>query len=254
MRLLRSLLPAALALAALPAHAGDLLQMQVVDRDQGNVLPEYAHRGDTWIAGTPSHRYAVRLTNTSGGRLLVVLSVDGVNAVSGETAAASQRGYVLAPGETAEITGWRKSMQGVAQFVFTSVPDSYAARTGRPDDIGVIGAAVFTERTRWRPVYPAAPPIARNAPMEKSAMGADAAEEAAPQRIGTGHGDAEWSPVTGTTFERASPRPAEIVAIRYDDVVSLRRLGILPRPWGPRPHAPRPFPGGFVPDPPLARD
>ena len=197
--------------------------------------------------GTP-----LRLTNTSGGRLLVVLSVDGVNAVSGETAAASQRGYVLAPGETAEITGWRKSMQGVAQFVFTPVPDSYAARTGRPDDIGVIGAAVFTERTHWRPVYPVAPAAAR-APMAKSAMNADAASEAAPQRIGTGHGDAEWSPVTSTTFERASRSPAEVVTIRYDDTASLRRLGVLPHRWPPVAHAPRPFPGGFVPDPP-ARD
>ena len=32
-----------------------------------------------------------------GGRVLVVLSVDGVNAVSGETAAVGQTGYVLAP-------------------------------------------------------------------------------------------------------------------------------------------------------------
>ena len=39
------------------------------------------------MPGAPGHRYSVRLTNTSGERLLVVLSVDGVNAISGQTAA-----------------------------------------------------------------------------------------------------------------------------------------------------------------------
>ena len=84
--------------------------------------------------------------NRSPGRVLVVLSVDGVNAVSGETAAVAQTGYVLAPYQSAEITGWRKSYSEAAAFYFTALPDSYAARTGRPDNVGVIGAAVFRER------------------------------------------------------------------------------------------------------------
>ena len=46
-----------------------------------------SYRGASYVAGRPGDRYAVRLTNRSPGRVLVVLSVDGVNAVSGETAA-----------------------------------------------------------------------------------------------------------------------------------------------------------------------
>ena len=61
--------------------------------------------------------------------LLTVVSVDGVNAISGETANASQSGYVLAPGQTTEIAGWRKNMDEVAAFYFTRIGDSYAART-----------------------------------------------------------------------------------------------------------------------------
>jgi hypothetical protein len=68
----------------------------------------------------------VRLTNTVGERVLVVLSVDGVNAVTGETANPSQAGYVLDPWQSTEIAGWRKSLDDVAQFVFTDLPDSYA--------------------------------------------------------------------------------------------------------------------------------
>ena len=49
-----------------------------------------------------------------------MLSVDGVNAVTGQTASPSQGGYVLEPWETAEIAGWRKSLDDIAQFVFTA--------------------------------------------------------------------------------------------------------------------------------------
>src|SRR3546814_20574948 len=98
----------------------------------------------------PGHRYAVRLTNTSGERVLVVLSVDGVNAVTGEDADPSQAGYVLAPWQSTEIDGWRKSLDEVARFSFTDLPDSYAARTGRPRTVGVIGIAVFRERRAGR--------------------------------------------------------------------------------------------------------
>ncbi|MGG6462018.1 hypothetical protein [Solilutibacter silvestris] len=256
---------APLAFAPGVARAGDWLDLSIVDRDSGSTLPEYRHRGDTWVPGAPGHRYSVRLINTSGERLLVVLSVDGVNAISGQTAATEQSGYVLEPGQSAEIDGWRKSMQRVAQFVFTDVDDSYAARTGRPDNIGVIGAAVFRER-RIRPLPP--PPImlprsyegAANKSRGEASAAADAAapnagnvaesRNAAPQRIGTGHGESQWSPVDSTTFRRASNRPTEVVSVRYNDVATLRRIGVIPNWRPPVNRRPQPFPGGFVPDPP----
>ena len=76
------LLLATTLLAATQAHAA-LVDVDLVDRDTGQWLPETPFRGDTWVAGAPGHRYAVRLANTSGERVLVVLSVDGVNAVTG---------------------------------------------------------------------------------------------------------------------------------------------------------------------------
>ena len=152
--------------------------MQIVDRSRGEQLSTWRHRGASYVAGRPGDRYAVRLTNRSSGRVLVVLSVDGVNAVSGETAAVGQTGYVLAPYQSAEITGWRKSYSEAAAFYFTALPDSYAARTDRPDNVGVIGAAVFRERvpepvTRW---FEPAPSLAR----ESAASGRIDAERQAP--------------------------------------------------------------------------
>jgi hypothetical protein len=93
----------------------------------------------------PGHRYAIGVHNLSGGRLLSVVSVDGINAVSGDTADWLQSGYALSPWQSFDVLGWRKSQSHVADFVFTSVNQSYAARTGRPDNVGVIGVAVFRE-------------------------------------------------------------------------------------------------------------
>ena len=274
--MLRNLLLLSAALlsttACIPAFGRSLVDIDVVDRDTGQWLPETPHRGDVWVAGTPGHRYAVRLTNTSGERVLVVLSVDGVNAVTGETAHPSQAGYVLAPWQSTEIAGWRKSMEDVAQFVFTDLPHSYAARTGRPDNVGVIGVAVFREARPVRYDYPAGPPIARGsgardeassgarernaakttAPAAAESSADSASHGVAQQRIGTGHGQREWAPVGRTGFTRASSRPAQVAELRYDDAHNLVAMGVLQRPHHERYPYPQPraFPDGFVADPP----
>ncbi|MDH5823049.1 hypothetical protein QFW77_08610 [Luteimonas sp. RD2P54] len=258
-RLLLSIVLLSIVTACSPARAGHPVRLDIVDREHGGRLEQHRHRGETWIAGSPGHRYAVRLTNNSDERVLVVLSVDGINAVTGETADPAQSGYVLAPRQSTEIAGWRKSLDDVAQFVFTALPDSYAARTGRPDDVGVIGVAVFRERWTHRPEpmpsiaeraeRRAAP--AATAEMEQ-AMGDHAAHgrDAARQRIGTGHGAREWAPVGHTTFVRASRHPVQLLQLRYDTPQRLAALGIPAwRHAGYQAPRPRAFPGGFVPDP-----
>ena len=241
--------------SAAHAVARPLVRMDVVDRDSGRWLEQYPHGRDNWVAGQPGHRYAVRLTNTTGERVLVVLSVDGINAVTGQTAAPGQTGYVLAPWQSAEIAGWRKSHHEVAQFVFTALPDSYAARTGRPDHVGVIGIAVFRER---QPAATPSPPVAREAARVESRTAESAAAWPAPsapvqQHLGTGHGQRQWSPAGQTRFDRAG-HPAQFTRLRYDAPGALAARGILPRarPWHDRAR-PQAFPGGFVADPPPRR-
>ena len=247
-------------LAPLPASAvGNLADIAVIDRATGQTLPIHQHQGRYWVAGQPGSRYAVRLTNLSGARVLVVLSVDGVNAVSGETAAVGQTGYVLAPYQTTEITGWRKSLTEAAAFYFTALPDSYAARTDRPDNVGVIGAAVFRERepaVSRHPFGQGEPDMSRNSGRARAAESAAPSAAAAPsekaagalrdERLGTGHGEREYAPTAHTAFERAGPQPAEVIRVRYDSYENLLASGVIrPRRLAP---APEPFPS-FVPDP-----
>lgn len=251
----------ALALAAGLAHAtlacavgylpnpavGRLLTLSVYDRTSGRSLPVYASRGHYYVAGEPGHRYQVRLRSRSDADLLAVLSVDGVNAVSGQTAGWSQTGYVLDPRAYTDVLGWRKSLTQVADFVFTDLGDSYAAKTGRPDNVGVIGVAVFRRKSLPPPDYDADGVAANQAlPAPAAAKMQRLAEAGTP--LGTGHGEREHSVVTEVAFERASDTPDEVITLYYDTRENLLARGILPI-GRPRTTQPEPFPGRFVPDP-----
>jgi len=262
----------ALSTLSLPAKAlGSTVDVNIVDRVSGETLPMYWHDGRWWVPGKPGNRYAVSLTNRSGVRTMAVISIDGVNVVSGETAAHDQTGYVLSQGQYAQITGWRKNLARVAAFEFTALPDSYAARTGRPDNVGVIGVAVFREKPRYVP--PPAPPVTQSAPRSRSdspqESSRDAAGQAAKstapsneasadgairreQRLGTGHGRSEQSPTQYVDFERAQSTPDEMIAIHYDSRDNLIAMGAIPVPRNRLHRTPEPFPGpvGFVADPP----
>ena len=132
--------------------ATSLVDVAIVNRNTGERLMPYRHDGKLYIAGTPGDAYFVELKSNRGDRVLTVLSVDGINVLTGQSAATLQSGYVIAGGQSYGVTGWRKSMEDVAQFVFTALPNSYAARTGRPGNVGVIGVAVYREKTAPAPV------------------------------------------------------------------------------------------------------
>lgn len=140
--------------------AARLVDVSIVNRSTGERLTPYRHDGKLYVAGTPGDAYFVELKSHRGERILTVLSVDGINVLTGQTAATLQSGYVIDGGGSYGVTGWRKSMDDVAQFVFTALPNSYAARTGRPGNVGVIGVAVYREKTSPAPISaaPHSPP------------------------------------------------------------------------------------------------
>lgn len=154
------------------AVRGDLADVTVTDRSTGASLPIYQHLGEYWVAGAQGAKYAVDIRNTTAGRVLAVTSVDGVNVFSGETASVQQSGYVLSAYQRYGITGWRKSNSDVAAFEFTAAPDSYAQRTGRPRDVGVIGVALFREKA---PV----PAVSTSVPWSPYSQRSDAPRERA---------------------------------------------------------------------------
>lgn len=282
-----SLLGAASFIALLgctqPTFAARLVDVSIVNRSTGERLTPYRHGGNLYVAGTPGERYAIELKGRRGERVLTVLSVDGVNVLTGQTAATLQSGYVIEGRQSYAISGWRKSMDDVAQFVFTSLPNSYAALTGRPGNVGVIGVAVYREKLV--PQQAVAAPVvmtrkaesdardsvgsASNAPAAKGALAerrasvSDSSEsssssdsrtalraeaELKSMKLGTGHGEREYSPTRHTEFVRNSNTPDEVITLYYDSRVNLIARGIIS---SSRLAVPSPFPAGvgFVPDP-----
>jgi len=269
------ILGAALALA-LSTHSlavGRLADISIHDRTDNRRLQVYWHEGKAWVIGKPGNEYQITVQNRAED-VMAVMSVDGVNIVSGETARPDQTGYVLAARRNFDIGGWRKSTSQTAAFYFTQLPDSYAARTGRPDDVGVIGVALFRRKLSEPPVSVAPPASPSYAPFsdtrpqpfsgpaakseaaraDSASQGAGIARQAegrlqAEERIGTGHGRIEDSRVTYTSFERATSAPSETIAIYYDSHRNLVARGVIRESApAPAPATPRPFPG-FVPDP-----
>lgn len=246
---------AALALSA-PAFAGTLADVTIYDRSTGRVLPVHSSDGQLFVAGAPGNEYAIRIRNRSSEDLLAVVSVDGVNAVTGQTASPAQGGYVITARGYLEIKGWRKSLERTAAFYFTDLGDSYAARTGRPDHVGVVGVALF--KRKLEPVVSYEEKLRQQAPSasrDAASSGAPAAKAegraAAEPQLGTGHGRNETSYARYVQFERESDAPNEVVRIRYDSRANLIALGVIPVPRPAPRYEPDPFPAAFAPDPPV---
>jgi len=250
----------------LNAHAvGRLADVSIVDRVTGEQIPSHFYSGEYWVVGTPGARYAILIRNSLGERVLAVTAVDGVNALSGDTASWDQTGYVFGPRQQYPIAGWRKSSSEVAAFEFTAISNAYATRTGRPENVGVIGVALFRERAiaadsearAYRlqaPFLPAPSPSAAESATGRAMMGALSA--GVPQALGTGHGQLEYSRVYDVDFERLHATPDEVVRIRYDSLQNLVAMGVIRHPQQPL-TTPNPFPDSplarYVPDPPNSR-
>lgn len=271
---------AACTLALQAQAVGRLADVTVIDRNTGAMLPLYHHRGEYWVAGQYGAKYAIAVRNKLGERVLAVTAVDGVNVLSGETAAWEQTGYVFSAWQQYQVTGWRKSSSEVAAFEFSALGDSYAGRTGRPGHVGVIGVALFRERLP-EPVAQVAPASPARAEREADApanlksgagrsaladQGSSAAQASAQApsasaglegmarrapspppaalpapKLGTGHGARETSVVSHTSFARLQPQPNEVIRIRYDSRENLIASGVIREPLPTIP-GPNPFP------------
>jgi hypothetical protein len=256
---------------------GSLADVEILDRETGALLPTYRHHGEYWVAGRPGARFSIVIHNRGSERLLAVTAVDGINVISGETGAWLQTGYVFDASQGYEIPGWRKSNSEVADFNFTTAADSYASRTDRPANVGVIGVALFREQNSKPPAIsryereqdasatrqsaPSTPVPGATRPAELAAgHAAQAARSAAEQsfasaapKLGTGHGAREVSYVRDVEFKRSSSTPNEIIRIRYDSLDNLVAMGVVSPRTAPWP-VPKPFPDSpdhrYVPDPP----
>ena len=257
-----------------PGAAPPPYRVALVEPGGGN-LPTFRHAGRDYVLGEPGARYDVRVDNPTAERVEAVVTIDGRDAVSGQPGEyVTQRGYLIEPWGSVLIEGFRRDLDEVAAFRFTTRGQSYSALRGTPENVGVIGVAIFPERARTSaPLRPSArqypyrdvpAPAAPRAEKSRAAGASDGErDEAAPRKrsgaggpsnIGTQYGEREESSVIEVAFERRSKtHPTAVLTLRYDDYDGLAARGIdlssLSYAYGD-PREPDPFPySRFAPPP-----
>lgn len=247
--------PAAPALA--PAH-----QFRVEVLVGGVPRPLYPARGSLYLEALRGREYTIRLANPLPVRVAVALAVDGLNTIDARSTSAWKAAkWVLEPYEAVEIPGWQVSGEAARRFVFTGERGSYGAWLGQTENLGVIEAVFFRERTTWGHIDPlmALPPAPSGVPQGEAPR--VSREQAALQAMGkaealddayaaTGMGDRQAHRVQRVHL-RLERDPVAVVRLRYEFRPELERLGVLPPRRTPleRREAARGFPG-YCPEPP----
>ncbi len=264
---IRTALPLlALVLLAVPAQAFEREPYSLEVLVDGEPLVEYRSRGKSYIEALEGREYSIRLTNHTGRRIAVALSVDGLNTIDAKTTSTRKASkWILGPYETITLRGWQTSTSTARRFFFTTEEKSYGAWLGSTSNLGVITAAVFRER---RPVpAPIVQPDRREsgsqrrrehrkqrdsretpapaAPAERMEYGRDGGDESSSARssepietesrlsdrlAATGIGRQQQHRVRRVHFE-AEASPAAVIELRYEYHDALVRLGVLPQPY-----------------------
>ena len=191
----------ALLSCAAQAHVASPVVVEIVGSDGRTFreIPVNARDGSlrSYLQAEKGAHYEVRVRNTGGERLGLVIAVDGRNIINGSKSGLGRDEpmYVLDAWDTQSYAGWRANLDAVNEFYFTDWRDSYAEAFGDRSARGVIAVAVYRE-VPPPPVYqpyrgeeearaqdgaPAASAAPADRVREKSARRADSA--------GTGYGE-----------------------------------------------------------------
>jgi hypothetical protein len=182
----------------------------------GQPMRTIHHAGKTYVpVARLGSEYEIRIRNHGPRRVTAVVSVDGMSVINGRPASVTQPGYIVDPHRSIIIQGWRRSLDTVAAFRFVEREESYAARMGYPENVGVIGLVAFEEelgRPRLRMEEKDTTEPARRA--LRAAVGG----------TGTGSGRDRDSRVYYVPFVRSANKRA--ITYYYDTVAALREAGV----------------------------
>lgn len=216
---------------------------------------EYYFNNAVWIEGREGNSYTIDIKNNSHTRALFIISVDGLDILSGNPAGPDSNGYVLNPYQSLSIPGWKINNSEAAEFFFSRSRDSYVnAIGGSTANTGVIGAMIFSEYvvpapTYYNPnhwsnnptwtttsqlygtaigsAYPTSVDLnaTRIAAVASNSMSVKSSGVS--QDVGTGFGNkTNWN-TSSVGFVKANPNnPDAVLALYYNTAKNLERMGI----------------------------
>lgn len=202
----------------------------------GRKIKEYQHNGNSFVEAKYGSNYSIRVANNSYHRVMAIISVDGVDVISGKEATDASPGYVIDGQSSLNIDGFRVDNSTVAKFTFTEKDKSYTKEvvTGSSKNCGVIGVRVFSEKQK---------PIAIRSPQPEYGFGSKknyyspfddsitcysksilGTKSASPFSVGTSWGEAEKSEVKSVEF--ISQDLISDITLYYTDKKGLVSLGV----------------------------
>lgn len=221
----------------------------------GSPAKEYYHQGSHYMEGKENSKFSIRLKNNSGSRVLFVPTVDGLSVMSGDKASFESRGYIVSAYDSITVEGWRTSDKNVAEFFFTHPKGSYAKKTKKGDNLGVIGGAVFKEKVKprsnptWEVTYATATPpkypdinqypavyfttsglnvsgggsVGSSLALSSANAASNMMEVKA--SLGAGFGQDKYSPTIGVDFDKETS-PEAVFSIFYNTRQKLEEIGV----------------------------
>lgn len=228
----------------------------------GQPVQKIRDAGKTYLPIVKGVNFGIKITNQTHKRVTAVISVDGLSVMNGKNASHNDQGYVLGPYESTTIDGWRRGSNEIAMFEISDKEDSYASKTDRPANVGVIGVVFYPEKikvVKKKMAYkiPEQPWVKDNVyrggsneqpifsclaePTSKSIMCSNGPSGPCGQSIrsaGTSYGQTKEDHVTSVSFER-DDRYKKFVVLYYDTVEALRAKGV---PVDQYVGTPNPFP------------
>lgn len=112
----------------------------------GKQVKEYNKYGNIYIESKFGTEYSIKLKNNTYKRVLAIVSIDGINTISGEIAKPDSTGYVINAYNSVEIKGYRENNDGGGRFRFTEKNSGYAKTIdGTGINSGVIGVMFTAE-------------------------------------------------------------------------------------------------------------
>ena len=195
-----------------------LVSVSIIGDNRGILRESYSncryckpsYYGSKYITAIDGERYRIRVTNHNSERVGIVISVDGLNIISGKKSynRHDESMYILYSGQTCDFSGWRSSMSSEQRFYFTDSYDSYASRMGDVSNLGKIKIAIFREKRHYKPF------ISLRKNKKPGSVMDEASSFKRSARPGTGYGEGTYSPAQKTEFD-SERNPSQLINYEY---------------------------------------
>jgi len=190
----------------------------------GRPIKVYSHEGEAYVEGRKGSEFTLRVHNDSSGNIEAVITIDGLSVMNGKKGGYAVGGYLVRPYSYVDVPGWRLSNSAVAKFLFSEREEAYASLMDVPDNIGVIGCAVFPEKVKIPVFRDDDRPHLLGGPQT---FGGRAMRGSASKGVGCGFGQQIDHKVTEVQFERLSLTvPTAVLKILYGDKAQLKEWGV----------------------------